>query len=123
MTEIKITPLRSRIIVRLEGTTNGKLSEIVSDGGIVIAGANLGTGINSEDGLADRWAEVLATGNEVKDVKQGDRVLIQSGKWSEAAKVGNEFFWMSEEQYVILIDDKFLASGGKEKTHAPVVSS
>jgi len=118
---MKVQPLHKRLIVQLEGTSNGKLAEYVSEGGIVIAGGDLSTGRNAYDGLKDRWALVLGVGSECLDVKVGDRVLITAGKWTEAVKLDGEYLWMTEEEQVLLIDDKFAETEGAEKTNALVM--
>lgn len=116
-----ITPLRNRMIVRLEGTSNGKLSDYTSEGGIVMLGGDMDVGYNITDGLKDRWAEVLAVGPTCTDIKKGDRVLITQGKWTEAARVGSVYFWMTEEEHVLLVDDAYRASDGEQKTVATVM--
>jgi len=113
--------LHKRMLVVLEGTENGKLSTYTSSGGIAILAGNMSTGFNSDDGLKDRWATVLSVGSEVTDVMENDRVLISQGKWSQAHEVDGIWFWMTDEEHVILIDNMFRETNGTEKTNAPVI--
>jgi len=113
---VNLRPLRQCIIVRLEGTENGKLAEYTTKGGIVVPGADLNAGINNHDGLKSRWAEVLAVGPECTEVLIGDRVLIDAGKWTASVKFEDDFVWMTEEEHIALIDDVYRSSEGKEKT-------
>ena len=68
----KLRPLRDNVIV-----VNFERGERTSSGGIIIADDN-----GKEHGIRARWAEVYAVGPEQKDVKVGDWILMQHGRWT-----------------------------------------
>ena len=49
----------------------------------------------SDGGIKAHWAEVVSVGKEVSDVKEGDWILIDDGRWS------NIVFEEGEEMEVI----------------------
>jgi co-chaperonin GroES (HSP10) len=68
--------------------------------------------ISSEDGnqtASPRWAEVLAIGPNVKEVRNGDFILIEPGKWTFGFTLGDDRvadrFWKTDEDRVIAISD------------------
>jgi len=105
-----ITPLKNRVIVKLEGSDGNKLGEYKSDGGIVVMGSDLSSGFNLEEGLKDRWAIVIATGKDVEIVEVGERVMIENGKWTEAMKLSSgEHVWMTEDKFIMVVDDSYVS--------------
>jgi len=68
----KLRPLRDNVIV-----VNFERGERTSSGGIIIADDD-----GKEHGIRARWAEVYAVGPEQKDVKVGDWILMQHGRWT-----------------------------------------
>jgi co-chaperonin GroES (HSP10) len=73
----RVVPLRDRVLV--EGMEHG---ETKTAGGII-----LGDDDGKERGIRPRWATVYAVGDEVTDVKPGDRVLIAHGRWTRGVAV------------------------------------
>ena len=73
----RVVPLRNRVLV--EGMEHG---ETRTEAGIIIADDN-----GKERGIRPRWATVYAVGQEVTDVKPGDRVLIAHGRWTRGVQV------------------------------------
>ena len=81
----KLRPLRDNVIL-----TNLETGERISAGGIVIPDDNA-----KEHGVRARWAQVYAVGPEQKDVKVGEWVLMQHGRWTRGADIkleGSEKF-------------------------------
>jgi len=73
----KIRALRDHVIC--EGMEFG---ERKTAGGIVLLNDN-----GKTQGIRPRWAQVLAVGPEQKDIKVGQWVLIEHGRWSRAVKI------------------------------------
>lgn len=67
-----LTPLRKNIFL-----VNLDHGERKSIGGVIIMDDN-----GKQEGIRPRWAEVFSVGPEQLDVKPGDRVLMQHGRWS-----------------------------------------
>ena len=72
---MKLKPIHDKVIVTdLEhGETKTKSGIIVLDDSTVAAG---------ERGIRPRWARVYAVGPEQQDVKEGDWILLEHGRWS-----------------------------------------
>jgi co-chaperonin GroES (HSP10) len=68
----KLRPLRDNVIV-----INFERGERKSAGGIIIADDD-----GKDHGIRARWAEVYAIGPEQEDVKVGDWILMQHGRWT-----------------------------------------
>lgn len=71
-----VTPLRDKVIV-----TDMNFGEEKTASGIVLTSDNA-----KGSGVHPRWAKVFAIGPEQKDVKVGDWVLLEHGRWSRAIK-------------------------------------
>ena len=81
----RLRPLKDNVIL-----TNLETGERVSAGGIVIPDDD-----GKSSGVRARWAQVYAVGPEQKDVKVGDWVLMQHGRWTKGADLkleGSEKF-------------------------------
>jgi len=86
-----ITPLKKRVLV-----SKMHFGETKSKGGIILVDDD-GTG----SGIHPRWAEVYAVGDQQKDVKVGQWILVAHGRWSRAFKIENE----KEKEEVRMIDE------------------
>lgn len=65
--------------------------------------------INSGDGnqmTQPRWAEALFVGPTATDVKVGDFILVESGKWTSSFRIGDDRYWKTDESMVIGVSDK-----------------
>jgi hypothetical protein len=76
----EIKPLRNSIIVTDMTFEGRQLSS-----GIVLLGDD-----GKTDGIRPRWARVYATGPEQSDVRVGQWVLIEHGRWSRGLKILKE---------------------------------
>ena len=72
---MKLTPIHDKVIVTdLErGEKKTKAGIIMLDDSTVAAG---------ERGIRPRWARVYAVGPEQKDVKVGEWILLEHGRWT-----------------------------------------
>ena len=80
ITKGKLIPIRDHVIVE-----EMEFGEQISKGGIII---------QSDDGktmgVKPRWGKVYAVGEKNKDVKIGDWVLIEHGRWTRGMNVEDE---------------------------------
>ena len=88
-----LRPLRDKIIV-----TDMEFGMETTKAGIVLP-----SGDGKSSGLHARWARVLFVGNEQKDVKVGQWVLMQHGRWTRAHKYEDE---NGNEIKIHMIDNK-----------------
>ena len=72
-----LTPLRDHVIVK-----NLDFGSQVTRGGIILLDDD-----GSERGIHPRWAEVWRVGEGVHDLKVGDWVLLEHGRWSRTSKL------------------------------------
>jgi hypothetical protein len=76
----EIKPLKNNIIVTDMTFEGRQLSS-----GIVLLGDD-----GKTDGIRPRWARVYATGPEQRDIRVGQWVLIEHGRWSRGLKIHKE---------------------------------
>ena len=76
----EIKPLKNNIIVT-DMTFEGR--QLAS--GIVLLGDD-----GKTDGIRPRWARVYATGPEQSDIRVGQWVLVEHGRWSRGTKIFRE---------------------------------
>lgn len=119
---MRLRPRNKRILVILEGTENGKLTDIITKGGIhipVLKTANWekqGGGNEAEIGFQNRWAKVVAAGPDCTELEAGDRVCIFSQKWTEGFEFDDIWYWFSDEAEVLLVDLLYRETKGKKQT-------
>ena len=58
-----------------------------------------------ESSKEPQWGIALSVGNEVSEVKEGDRILIEALQWTHGIELGDEMVWRTDEQQVIAVDD------------------
>ena len=95
-----LRPLRDGVIL-----TNLERGERKSAGGIVIVDDD-----GKDSGIRARWGQVYAVGPEQKDVKVGDWVLMQHGRWTKGADLkleGSEKFrfWKADPKGMLGISE------------------
>lgn len=73
----KIIPILDHILV-----TDINFGEQVTSGGIVLRSDN-----GKSEGVKPRWGCVYAVGPEQKDVKAGDWLLIEHGRWTRSIEI------------------------------------
>jgi len=76
----KIVPLRDNIIV-----TDMNFDQQVSKGGIVILSDD-----GKSEGVKPRWGRVWAVGPLQQDVKVGEWILLEHGRWTRGITVEDE---------------------------------
>lgn len=73
----KLMPLRDRVLV-----SDMEFGEEVTTSGIVIQSDN-----GKAHGVKPRWGKVWAVGPEQKDVKVGDWICVEHGRWTRTFEV------------------------------------
>lgn len=73
----KLIPIRDNVLV-----TDMNFDARVSKGGIVLPSDD-----GKSEGVRHRWARVWAIGPEQKDVKVGEWILLEHGRWTRGVTV------------------------------------
>ena len=73
----KIIPIRDNVLV-----TDMNFDVRISKGGIVLPSDD-----GKSEGVRHRWCRVWATGPEQQDVKVGEWILLEHGRWTRGVKV------------------------------------
>lgn len=76
----KITPLRTNVIV-----SNMNFDMERTKSGIFVTSDN-----GKTSGIHPRWGRVWAVGPDQKDVKVGDWILVEHGRWTRTIEVEKE---------------------------------
>lgn len=109
----KLIPLRANILI-----TDMNFSETYTAGGLVLLSDD-----GKSEGIRHRWGRVWAIGPEQKDVKVGDWILLEHGRWTRGVTVveddGTEIQVRRADPEAILMvsderpDAKMLNTSGK----------
>lgn len=97
----KIRPLRDKVMV-----TDMNFGEGRTKSGIVLTSDD-----GKSSGLHPRWCRVWAVGNEQTELKVGQWLLMQHGRWTRAIKVeeedGSEItIHMIDQEGILLVSDE-----------------
>lgn len=98
----KIVPLKDKVLV-----ADMHFDEEVTKAGIVIPGQD-----GKSEGIKPRWGRVWAIGPEQTDVKVGEWILLEHGRWSRGIKVEEED---GTEVTIRLADNKAILMVADEK--------
>ena len=74
-----------------------------------INSAESGMIVNSGDGnqaLWPRWGKAIKIGPDVKEVIEGDYILIESGKWTLGFFIEDVRYWKTDESKIIGVSDE-----------------
>lgn len=83
-----VTPIKDHVIVH-----NMDFEDQRTKSGIIVRSDN-----GKVEGIKPRWAQVWAIGPDQQDVKVGDWILIEHGRWTRGFKIKNE----NNEQEVVI---------------------
>lgn len=97
-----IIPLKDKVII-----SDMNFGDEFTQSGLILRSDN-GKG----EGVHPRWARVWAVGPEQKDVKVGEWVLMEHGRWSRAIKYKDED---GTEREIFLADTKGMMLTADEK--------
>lgn len=85
--------------------TDLECGETINESGIIIPEEKF-TGKN----IRPRWGKVAAVGNKINDIKEGDWIYMEHGRWThgiQTMKDGKKtMVWMVDYQGVLLVSDK-----------------
>lgn len=92
----KIKPIRKHILVR-----DMNFGEQKTASGIILRSDD-----GKSEGVKPRWAKVFAIGPEQSDVKVGEWILLEHGRWTRGIEVeddeGNKFtIWRADPEGVL----------------------
>lgn len=59
-----------------------------------------------EDVKKPRWAKALTIGPKVRDVKEGQYILIENLQWTTALTYNDSRFWKTNESRVMAVSDE-----------------
>ncbi len=98
---MKVRPLAGKILGRVS------FDEHISEGGIVIS---VNDNAKSE-GIRPRWTKIWQVGEGVTDVKPGDWVMVEHGRWSFKTEITDDNgkkieFMQIDPNAIMLIGDK-----------------
>ena len=96
----KLTPIHAHILVR-----DMNFGEQKTSSGIVIMSDD-----GKSEGVKPRWAKVYAVGPEQEDVKIGDWILMEHGRWTRGLIVeeddGTEFnIWRVDPTGILMVSE------------------
>lgn len=99
-----ITTFDKNIIFRFaEDITNGRFNNSTKSG-IMIHSADV------NQSSQDRWGVVTHVGDKVDEVKVGEYVLIQQGKWTNGFYVDGVRYWKTDVTQIIASADESLTT-------------
>lgn len=52
-----------------------------------------------------QWGIVTSTGHKVREIKSGDRVLIEPLKWTIGIDVDGNTYWRTDESCILAVDE------------------
>ncbi len=100
----KVTPLRDKILV-----SKMEFGEQKTRTGVIVLADD-----GKSSGIHPRWAQVWAVGPEQKDVKIGEWILLEHGRWSRGIKY--EYENGQEEEIRLADNDAILAVADEPPT-------
>jgi co-chaperonin GroES (HSP10) len=83
----KIIPIRDNVLI-----TDMNFDEQKTSGGIILRSDD-----GKNEGIRPRWCRVWAIGPQQKDVKVGEWILVEHGRWTRGVTVQDE----SGEEFII----------------------
>lgn len=95
-----IQPLKRSVLVE----------DIESSDEKVVNGIIIPNETGAERGIRPRWAKVYSVGEEIDEIKVGEWVLIEHGKWTRGIKLNKQ----SEETIVRMVDINAILASSDE---------
>lgn len=97
----KLKPIRKHILVR-----DMNFAEQMTQSGIYIPSDD-----GKSEGVKSRWAKVFAIGPEQTDVKVGEWILLEHGRWTRGVEVeeddGTKFtIWRADPEGILMTADE-----------------
>lgn len=96
----QIEAIQSNIIFKFtEDVTQTRFVNKAASGILVTSG-------DGNQTTQPRWGEALFVGPDVREVKVGDFILVEAGKWTFGFYVDKERYWKTDEDMVICAADE-----------------
>jgi co-chaperonin GroES (HSP10) len=92
-----VVPLRDNILVK-----DMSFSERKTKAGIILLSDNA-----RSEGIRPRWAQVYAIGPKQEDVKVGQYLLIEHGRWSRGVKIGLDVVSLIDNKAILAVSDMY----------------
>ena len=86
------------VVVRTDSDRRRTQFEETTESGFKISSYDEGT-------KTPRWVIVQDIGPDVTDFKQGDKVLVDALKWSDALEFEGEDIWYSDVEQVLAVEE------------------
>ena len=97
----ELTPLKKRVLV-----TDMDFGEQKTRGGIILQSDD-----GASHGVKPRWAKVYKVGSQQKDIKVGEWILVEHGRWTRGFKQTID----GEEKTVRMIDEESILGSSDDK--------
>lgn len=98
----KLHPIRNNVFV-----SDMQFDMRVSSGGIVLPNDD-----GKTEGIRPRWGKVFAVGHEQKDVRVGEWILVEHGRWTRGIKIEDE---NGDEIVIRRVDVDCILASAEEK--------
>ncbi len=98
----KIVPLRDNVMI-----TDMSFDEQKTSSGIIIRSDD-----GKSEGIKPRWGKVWAIGEQQKDVKVGEWILVEHGRWTRGITVEDE---NGNEVVIRMVETKSILLSADEK--------
>ena len=95
---MNLKPPQNGFIFQFLDTTRNGLFVHKNKGNIIIPVAEI-----SNQGNLARWVKVISIGSKVSSFKEGDIVLVEPVQWTMGLRIGEEYYWNSDETKVLAI--------------------
>jgi len=64
-----------------------------------------------EEGIRPRWMQVYSVGPDVKEIKEGQWIMVEHGRWTHGMVMRKDdgtdlTIWSAEEESVLLVSDE-----------------
>lgn len=96
----KLNPIKDHVLV-----TDMEFNEVVTSTGIIIQSLN-----GKSEGIMPRWGRVYAVGPEQQDIKAGDWVCVEHGRWTRGVTIddgtGEKVVRRVENESILLVADE-----------------
>jgi co-chaperonin GroES (HSP10) len=97
---MNIKPLNDSVIFQFLDTITGGSFATKTKSGIILTNKN-----TDENSQKPRWGKVFAVGPDVKDVKEGDYILIAPLRWTLGFKFDNIELSKTIEKEILMVAD------------------
>jgi co-chaperonin GroES (HSP10) len=91
---------RNNVLFQFEEDTTSNRFVNATSSGILISAAD-----QNQSGVA-RWAKVTHIGEQVEDVKVGEYILLEPGRWTSGFYVDGQRYWKTDVDQILATSDE-----------------